>query len=172
MTLQLSPIVTTMATCMLFIAWCVVAAFICSMDANELHDYYTNVTQSLASTSTAAALTSATAAAATAAASVSSATNTSVTLPTVPSATGTNLVNFLFVYFFFGFLWTNQVIRGVGNCTVIGSFSHLYWTRQPRRRKGRLLILGMWARLGDSLHACARCCTCGIWGSPTLVGDK
>lgn len=57
-----------------------------------------------------------------------------------------NAMTMVLSYHLFGLLWTNGVLRGVWNCVIIGAFSHLYWTRQTKKR-----------------------CYCSVTHSPTLL---
>jgi choline transporter-like protein 2/4/5 len=60
-------------------------------------------------------------------------------------SSNTNLADYLAAYHFFGFLWTNAWINGIGILTLAGAFGDWYF-RDPEKGLGKLPILRSWGR--------------------------
>ncbi|DBA72774.1 hypothetical protein WJX79_010106 [Trebouxia sp. C0005] len=49
-------------------------------------------------------------------------------------------LEYLFIYHFFGLLWTNQFIVGFGYVTIAGAVAHFYWSKGERDRMPRFPV--------------------------------
>jgi choline transporter-like protein 2/4/5 len=58
--------------------------------------------------------------------------NINVTLPAAFTAGPLN--NYLLIYHFFGFLWTNQVIQGIGIMAIGGCAGNWYWSEEEEKK--------------------------------------
>ena len=67
-----------------------------------------------------------------------------------------NTKTFMILYHFFGFLWTNQFIQGMGMMVIAGAVAEWYWTPTKQgKKKGRLNELAATVAASIAAGGCA-----------------